>query len=150
MKDGELLAEAKTDFVDTNIRTHQLVKVTDFFPQQEEITRSLADQALPLPEAAPRISPDFSEGEEKGTYTVRSTDIDLGGHMNNVAYLRAIMGLFSCREIEDMAWSDIDIAYRKPCFEGEVLTARVRRSEEATELGLFKSTGEAAVLVRLT
>lgn len=146
----EVLVEGRTDFVATNIATGQLARISDFFPQQDEITEALKDKVLPLSDPAPRISPDFSEDELLGTYTVRSTDIDLGGHMNNVAYLYAIAGLFSNEALKTAAWNDVDIAYRRPCYEGEVLSAYLRRTEENAELALRKPDGETAVLVRFS
>ena len=145
----EVLVEGKTDFVAMNLATGQMVKITDFFPSQDEITEALKDRDLPLPESAPRIQPDFSGDPVLGIYQVRSTDIDLGGHMNNVAYLRALMSFFSCEEQKEMAISDVDIAYRKPCFEGEQLEVRIRRTEGALELAMLKEDSSPAVLVRI-
>ncbi|MBO6158441.1 MAG: hypothetical protein J6P72_04150 [Firmicutes bacterium] len=146
----ETLAVGRTDFVATNMDNHTLVKVTDFFPEQEAITASFKGKTLPLDENVPRISPDFSDGADAGSYTVRSIDIDLGGHMNNTAYAWALAGLFSSKELREAAFSDIDIVYRKPCFEGEVLAAFRRQTENATELSLRRPDGEAAVLARFT
>ena len=148
--EGEILVEGKTDFVATNLATGQLERISDFYPTQDEITENLKNEILPLSDPAPRISPDFSEASVIGSYTVRSTDIDLGGHMNNVAYLWAIAGLFSSKDLDSASWTDVDIAYRKPCYEGETLTARLRRLENVTELALTKPEGEAAVLIRLS
>lgn len=148
-KGDEVLLEGKTDFVAMNPFTGQLVKISDFYPEQDEITQALAGRDLPLPEPAPRISPDFSEASVLGTYKVSPTDIDLGGHMNNVAYLWALMRFFPCEKQKEMAISDVDIAYRKPCYEGELLEIRMRESDGWLELGMFKEDGSAAVLVRI-
>ncbi|MCQ2427949.1 MAG: thioesterase, partial [Clostridia bacterium] len=60
-----------------------------------------------------------------GKYTVRSTDIDIGHHMNNVAYIRATEGLFSTKELKYMDLKSIEIHYQKSCYEGDELEFRV-------------------------
>ena len=148
-KDGEVLVEGKTDFVAMNLQTGQLVRISDFFPDQDAITEALAGRDLPLPEAAPRILTDFSDAAVLGSYRVVSTDIDLGGHMNNVAYLRALMSLFSTEKQKEMAISDVDIAYRKPCFEEELLEVRSRTLDGCLEIAMLKEDASPAVLVRI-
>ena len=41
-----------------------------------------------------RSSKDFQRRRDIGSYTIRSADIDLGGHMNNVNYIRAALAVF--------------------------------------------------------
>ena len=148
-KEDEVLAEGKTDFVAMNLQAGQLVRISDFFPDQDAITEALAGRDLPLPEPAPRISPDFSDEAVLGSYRVTSTDIDLGGHMNNVAYLRALMSFFSTEKQKEMAISDVDIAYRQQCFEGELLEIRCRSLDSCLEIAMLKEDASPAVLVRI-
>jgi hypothetical protein len=114
------------------------------FPPELELA---AEPAYPAPFA--RIKPDFSEAETLGSYTVRSTDIDLGGHMNNVAYVRAVYGLLSTEARRTAPQNEVEIAFRSPCYEGETLTGFCRKLADAWELGLIKPDGTPAVLVRM-
>lgn len=96
-----------------------------------------------------RIDADFAGGEEVGRYTVRSTDIDVGQHMNNVAYVRMLLGMFSCAELALGEPVGMEIAYRRPCLEGEELVVYRRSVEKAWELGVVKANGEVAALARI-
>ena len=83
--------------------------------------------------------------EEFARCTVRSTDIDLGGHMNNAAYVRMLASLFSCAQWQGMAPRELEIAYRAPCYEGEELIWQ--RREEGTVLALRAANGEGRTIV---
>ena len=87
--------------------------------------------------------------EEFARYTVRSTDIDLGGHMNNAAYLRALAGLFSVRDWQGMNIRELEIAFRAPCYEGDTLLWQ--KHEDGGELSLRAALpdGKTIVLVRI-
>lgn len=82
---------------------------------------------------------DFSDVEPFAYYTVRSTDIDLAHHMNNVAYVRAIFGAFSCEEIEKMNIKSVEIAYRVPCYEGDELSFCKAETENGLEIGILRA-----------
>ena len=64
---------------------------------------------------------DFDGIHPYAQYTVRSTDIDVGGHMNNAAYLKALFGTFSCQELAETNIRSVDALFRAPCFEGDEL-----------------------------
>lgn len=79
-----------------------------------------------------------------GNYIVRSTDIDLGGHMNNVKYITAVEGMFSVAEWERNAFRSIEIMYKKACFEGET----IEFAKGETEVGMVvrgNVNGETAI-----
>lgn len=94
----------------------------------------------------------FTDGmpwEALGDYTVRSTDIDLGGHMNNVAYVRMIAGLFRAQEWNALPLREVETHYRASCYEGDALTLQQRTAEDgAMELRAL-SGGEQVFLARL-
>lgn len=104
-----------------------------------------------LPEAAAperprrRIGGDTAGARCLGQYTVRSVDIDLGGHMNNAVYPEVLFGLYSSRELADRPMRSMEIAYRAPCFEGDVLTAFEREEEGSRALILMKDGRPAAL-----
>ena len=86
-----------------------------------------------LPESFHRFTGDFS-GEPFAEYTVRSIDIDFEGHMNNVAYIRALFGLFSRAELEKMDPKEIEFQYKVSCYEGDRLFWYKRSGEDGLEL----------------
>ena len=95
-----------------------------------------------------RISEDFSQDECIGRYTVASGDIDLGHHMNNAAYVRALFGAFSCEQLDAMAFTQAEFIYRAPCFEGDVLDLYIRRLPQGIEATMVRD-GKAVMLAKL-
>ena len=141
--DGEVLAEGKTEWAILNYKTGRPIRCGEIYPEGLVIA-----QEDVCTEGFTRIDPDFTGCEKLGEYTVRSIDIDLGGHMNNVAYIRNILGLFSSARLKDMNIKDIEVYFKKSCFEGEKLTFHVRRGE-ATDIGMFKEDGSPAFFARI-
>lgn len=82
-------------------------------------------------------------------YRVRSTDIDLAGHMNNAAYVRMLLGLFSTAELDAQPLRELELHYRAAAYEGETLLLRRRDTPEGLELEATKPAGEAVLLARL-
>ena len=87
--------------------------------------------------------------DEFARYTVRSTDIDLGGHMNNAAYLRALASLFSCEVWQGMHIREAEIAYRAACYEGDTLCWQKREDGGALTLRAALPDGKTIALIRL-
>lgn len=142
-KDGELLAQGKTEWAVIETASGRLRPMAGVFSEELELGR---EPAYPAPFA--RMRPDFSEAETIGTYTVRATDIDLGGHMNNIAYLRAVLGVLPGEALKAMPQGEIEIVFRSPCFEGDALTVKRRETETGWELAAMKEDGTPAVLVK--
>ena len=143
-QDGVLLAEGKTEWAIMDAATGRPRATAGVFPAELELG---AEPSYPAPFA--RLDPDFSEAETLGEYRVRSTDIDLLGHMNNVAYLRAFLGLVSVEEQKTMPQAGVEIVFRAPCFEGDVLTVRRRVTETGWELAALRPDGTPAVFLKL-
>ncbi len=140
---GEVLAEGKTEWAVMEIQSGRIHPMGDVFSPELEL-----GQEPEMTEPFRRIPPDFSGEELLGTYRVRSTDIDLGGHMNNVAYLRAILGLLPGPELRALPQAEVEIAFRAPCFEGETLEIRRRVAPEGWDFAALKPDDTPAVLVR--
>lgn len=134
----EVLIEGRTEWMILNMKNNRLYPADAVFPQ---------DMAVPedrvLTDGFNRVEEIFEAEDTIGEYTVRSTDIDVGGHMNNVAYVRAIVGLFPAKTLKDMDIREMEVAYRAPCYEGETLQVFCRRSPGLTELKL--SRGEKTI-----
>ena len=97
-----------------------------------------------------RFKTDFSLCEEIAKHKVVSSDIDMSKHMNNVAYIRAVLSAFPYEEMDRMDISEIEIAYKAQCFEGELLSIRKIQTDEKTmEIGVLKADGTCAAALRL-
>ena len=141
---GELLAEGKTEWAVIETATGKLCPMTGIFPAELELGATPS-----YPDSFARIDPDFSEAETLGEYRVRSTDIDLLGHMNNIAYLRAFLSMLSGEETKTMPQGVVEIVFRVPCFEGDVLRIRRRITETGWELAAIRADGTPAVFLKL-
>ena len=110
------------------------------------------DEELQPPDDRPfkRMSRGFDDAEEIGSYTIRSVDIDRGGHMNNVNYVRAMLGCFSCEEIKEMNISEIDMQFQLQCYEGETIRFVKRPSDTAKmEIGAINADGKTAFMAAI-
>ncbi len=141
---ANLLAEGKTEWAIVDLASGRPHKLLEIYPDGLE---HLSDVSCPEP--FNKISESFDGAEEIGKYTVRSTDIDIGQHMNNVAYIRALFGAFSCKELEDMNISDVEINFKNQCFEGDELTFYKRKTGDALEVGIIRPDGKCAATVRM-
>lgn len=117
---GRVLVRAKTEWAVLDTEAGTLVPVATVYPEGLEFPAPVC------PEPFVRVADTFTDAEPFATYTVRSTDIDVGHHMNNVAYSRAVLGSFSCAELAELNIREVDCIFRNQCFEGDVLTVQRR------------------------
>lgn len=141
---GQALVEGRTEWMVMNMKTGRLQPTDAVFPQDLDIVEKTV-----LPEPFMRLNEDFSDAEAFGAYVVRSTDIDLGGHMNNAAYIRALAGAFSTAEWQALDVHGLEASYRAPCFEGDALELRRRQTPDGLEAAFLRG-GKAAFLARLS
>lgn len=145
LTDGEtVIADGKTEWTMLEVSTGKLARVADTYPQDIQHYERIACDG---PYA--KVSDDFSACPEIAVYTVRSTDIDLGQHMNNAAYVHAIFGAFSCQELAEMPIREMDVLFRAPCFEGDRLSIRRRDTGEGPEIGILREDGKTAVAAKI-
>ena len=137
---GEILVEGKTQWAMLDTRSGELIRMEELFPEDFEFAEEkvLDDPFL-------RVRDDVSDCEEFGSYTVRSVDIDLGGHMNNSAYVRALFGAFSTAELDAMKIKDCEVSFKKTCYEGDVLRFFKRTTDKGTEV-VVKNNSETAII----
>ena len=140
---GETLIEGKTEWMVMNMKTGRLHPADSLFSGDLD----LEDRRV-LPGPFMRMDEDFSGAKDLGTYTVRATDIDIGGHMNNTAYLRVVAGVFSTEEWKALNIRELEAAYRTPCFEGDALMIQRRETDAGVELRLSRED-RTVLLVRL-
>ena len=92
-----------------------------------------------------RFHEKFEDADLFSHYTVRSTDIDLGHHMNNVAYVRLLLDCFSAKELASGNIQSVELHYSTPCFEGEALTVYKKSLDDGTcRIGIVKPDGKTA------
>lgn len=140
-RDG-LLAAGKTEWAVLDQNTGRLHPMADVFaPDPASLPESVWDEPFT------RLSDEPLD--EFARYTVRSTDIDLGGHMNNAAYLRALASLFSCEAWQGMNLREAEISYRAACYEGDTLCWQKRAEDGALALRAALPDGKTIALVRL-
>ena len=137
-----LLIAGRTEWAVLNTATGALAPSADIMPEGMVYERSSA-----LTESYARIPPRF-EAAPFASYRVRSTDIDLGGHMNNAAYPRALFGVFSSQELAARPIRSVDLAFRAPCYEGEELAISRREDGGVLDFCLSKSE-EVRLLARI-
>ena len=139
---GALLIAGRTEWAVMNTAAGTLAPSADIMPAEMVYERGSA-----LAESYARIPARF-EGEPFARYRVRATDIDLGGHMNNAAYPRALFSLLSSAEVRARQIRSIDLIFRAPCYEGEEL-ALFRREDGGTLDLCFARDGETRLLARI-
>ena len=135
-RDGNRLIAGKTEWAVINTETGQLAPMADIYPGDLAFTEPTARAA-----AFARIPDSAGDFEDYDAYRVKSTDIDLGGHMNNTAYVRALLGSFSNAALKEMRIRGMDLIYRAPCYEGETLTLSRRKSPEGLDLRMAGEKG---------
>ena len=139
----ELLIEGKTEWTVIDAATGRIRPMTEVFPAELELAKTPR-----YPDPFARVDPNFSGQRELGSFRVRSVDVDIGRHMNNVAYLQAVFGTMRSEELADFPKGEIEIVFRSPCFEGETLRVFRRDTVEGCELAALKQDGAPAVLIR--
>lgn len=140
-----VVALGKTEWAIINTKTGRLCPISDSgfpadFPYAEEIV---------CPEPLTRFTDDFTGGDAVYTHVVRASDTDFGGHMNNVAYVRALLDSFSAKELAGIPVRELEIHFSTPCYEGEQLTVFRKKSDAGWLLAVKKEDGKAAALADL-
>ncbi len=143
---GELLAAGKTEWAVLEVAAGRLHPMRDVY--SPELTALLTDETV-WTEPFERIGEDFSGCGVWGEHTVSSSDIDLGGHMNNAAYARMLFGTFTCAQLRERDYTQAELCYRAPSYEGERLTVRLREGEDADDAGVFGPDGRTVLLARM-
>ncbi len=143
--DGVIIS-GKTEWTVLELSSGKLQRLSDIFPGGTQF----CDDAC-IEEAYARVSADFDDAESIGEYTITSNDIDMVGHMNNSAYIRALCSMFTTKELSDNEITDIDIAYKAQSYEGETLTVKAKDTEVdgVTDYAMIKPDGTIAVTVRI-
>ena len=146
-KDGELLVYGKSEWAVMSKETGKPVMLSEIYPDVVYELPSPDDRPyLRMRKAAEEAA---NNAVDIGTYIVRSVDIDLGGHMNNVNYFRAMMGQFSCEEIEAMGIEEAELHFISQTFEGETLTFKRSDTEYGCNIAAVNEAGKTVFIAAL-
>ena len=143
-KDGETLAYVRSIWAALKRENFKPAHMADFYPD--------SDFSIAPPDDEPftRMSKKFDDAELLGEYRIRSIDIDRGGHMNNVNYVRAMLGCFSCDQLAEMDIRELDMQFLLQCYEGETIRFVKRPSENALmEVGALNKEGQVCFLAAI-
>ena len=143
LRGDSILISGKTEWAVMNTKTGQLSPMVDVYP---------VDMIFPTTAASPepfaRITDDFGDNEPYAVHNVSSADIDVGGHMNNTAYVHAILASLNTKTVRDLGKCKMDVIFRSPCFEGEILSIQRRDKGNALEFRVSKEE-HTAILARI-
>lgn len=143
-KGDEMLAYCRVIWAALRRDNNRPEPMANFYPYPDEVLDPPDDEPFR------RMSRNFDGAEEIGRYKIRSVDIDRGGHMNNVNYVRAMLGCFTCEEIEQMDISGFDLQFVLQCYEGETMTFLKRPSDTAQmEIGAVNDEGKVVFLAAI-
>lgn len=145
LRDGDdVLVEGKSEWAMMELASGRPHRLADVYPaDMMHMSDTVCDGMYA------RVPDVFADAPIWAQYRISSSDIDLGQHMNNAAYLRMVFGAFSCAELDAMQIKEVDINFRLPCLEGEELTLRRVAKENMTDIGIFRPDGKLAATVRI-
>ena len=130
---GQSLITGKTEWALINRDTLALTPLSGVYPESLDYSRPSL-----CPEPFARIPDAFDGAQPYADYRVRSTDIDIGGHMNNAAYIRALIGSLPNADLQSAPIRKMDVIFRASCYEGDLLSLQKRTSDGATDFRLAK------------
>ena len=139
----QICAEGVTEWAIIDTNNGKLCKASDIYIDGTVFSDKKTDV-----EPFEKIPDDFSAADVIGTYRISSSDIDLGRHMNNAAYVRALLGAISCNELETLNITDAEVVFKHPCYEGDVLSICRRNSDTGFDMAMLLPDGTAAVVAR--
>ena len=141
--DGKVMICGKTEWAVMNFRENRLAPAEEGYPKAFAFPNKTACE-----EAFSRIPDSFDGIQPFADYTVRSTDIDVGQHMNNVAYVRTLASSFSNDEWHSLAAKKVEVQFRSPCYEGEQLCLQRKTTPEGLDVRISRK-GDTVLLARI-
>ena len=143
-KDGMQIAYVRSIWAALRRDNFRPGHMADFYPD--------SDFSIAPPDNKPftRMGKNFDGAEPFGEYTIRSVDIDRGGHMNNVNYVRAMLGCFTCAQLAEMDIKELDMQFILQCYEGETIRFVKRPSEDGLmEVGALNEDGKVCFMAAI-
>ncbi|MBO5848451.1 MAG: hypothetical protein J6R17_04500 [Bacteroidales bacterium] len=142
MKDGEVYINGITEWViiDATSRTLRKVESTSYPDDIDWI------QEKSIEERFRRFKDDFTEEDIIYKRLVRSGDIDVTHHTNNVTYITMLLDTFSVKDLEAKQWADIEVSYLSESFEGETLSIYRKEREDGYSFSIKKEDGKVVLM----
>ena len=142
-REGRPLVQGKTEWAIISALTQRPQSLIKLMPAGLEYP----DESV-CPEPFPMIDEAFPEAPF-AEHRVEATDIDMARHMNNVAYVRAIVNAFSTKEWKKLDVKQFDIIFRSSAHEGDVLRFYQRRQGSVLDIKGCLPDGATSVLAQL-
>ena len=141
-KGDEVLINAISEWViiDATSRTLRKVETTSYPTDVDWI------QEKSIEERFRRFKDDFTEEDLIYKRLVRSGDIDVTHHTNNVTYITMLLDTFSVKELEAKQWEDVEVSYLNESFEGETLSIYRKEKEDGYYFSIKKEDGKVALM----
>lgn len=146
IKDGEVYINAITEWVIIDADTHHLRKIeeTSYPKDIDWITEKSIEERFR------RFRDDFTEEDFIYSRLVRSSDIDVTHHTNNVTYITMLLDTFSISELEEMTIKEIEVSYLNESFEGETLLIYRKEREDGIYFSIKKEDGKVVLMAFLS
>ena len=142
IRDGEVLINAMSEWVIIDATTRTLRKVeTTSYPNDVEWIKEKS-----IEERFRRFKDDFAEEDLVYKRLVRSGDIDVTHHTNNVTYITMLLDTFSVKELENMTLKEMEVSYLNESFEGETLSIYRKVREDGTYFSIKKDDGKVVLM----
>ena len=145
INNGEVFINGITEWViiDATSRTLRKVESTSYPNDIEWIMEKSIEEKFR------RFKDDFTEDDFVYKRLVRSGDIDVTHHTNNVTYITMLLDTFSVKELESMTWKEVEISYLNESLEGETLSIYRKKTDEGYLFKITKDNGKNAVMAFL-
>ena len=140
---GRTLLTGRTEWAIVDIRSKKPVPLGPIMPPDVEYPAESVS-----PEPFTRFHGAFADAPF-AEHRVTATDIDMAGHMNNVAYIRALMNAFDPDQWQRMDVSEIELVYLTSARAGDALRFQKRRAEGALEIRGTLPDGKVSLLARM-
>ena len=145
INNGEVFINGITEWViiDATSRTLRKVESTSYPNDIEWIKEKSIEEKFR------RFKDDFTEDDFVYKRLVRSGDIDVTHHTNNVTYITMLLDTFSVKELESMTLKEVEISYLNESLEGETLSIYRKKTDEGYLFKITKDNGKNAVMAFL-
>jgi acyl-ACP thioesterase len=142
MKDDEVLINAISEWViiDASSRTLRKVETTSYPNDIDWIKEKSIEERFR------RFKDDFTVEDLIYKRLVRSGDIDVTHHTNNVTYITMLLDTFSVKELEAKQWEDVEVSYLNESFEGETLSIYRKEREDGYYFSIKKDDGKVVLM----
>lgn len=112
--------------------------------------QKLAEMGFPLPQKT--LPVEFTRFEDLPVqkvyeHTVRSAQIDMSHHVNNVEYVKMAMSCLTVAEVEAIEIQNLEAHFIAECMEGETLTISEHRAEDSA---FFRITAAERTVFEMT